>query len=181
MKSHKIMHSLAAFLMGLFLTLILLEAGLRIVGAVYHKEIVPVDLSSALYQKKSYTILCLGNSFTAGAEALEGQSYPDDLQRLLDKKFGEGKNRVINFGRVNQNTRELLDVLESFIRETNPNLILLQTGQPNWWNYYKYSDYSNRSRVNSEKPRFFTNNILFHSHTYRLFMSLCNDIINKRD
>ncbi len=181
MKMNDILGRLATFLFGLIVILLLLEVGLRIVGVIYHMEMTPAAHSSDPYRKNAYTILCLGNSWTAGAEAPKGKSYPDDLQVLLDKQFKKGAIRVINYGQSNQNTAELLYDLESFLAKTKPDLILLQTGQPNWWNYYKYDEYLIRRGAHSGELRFFAKSFLYHSHVYRLFMALCNDIINKKN
>ena len=133
------------FLMGLFTILMLLEAGLRIVSYSYQNSRAVPDGSVIHKQKNSFVILCLGNSYTFGAGAPWGESYPDQLQRLFNERTGLKKVAVINGGEISENTAELLDKLETRINNTKPDLIILQTGYPDWWNFYKYSSYLRRT------------------------------------
>jgi acyl-CoA thioesterase-1 len=58
-------------------------------------------------------IVCLGDSLTAGLGVDPGQSYPDDLQRLLDS---EGKQyRVVNAGVSGNTTKDGLERLEHVV------------------------------------------------------------------
>ena len=136
-----------AFLMGLFTILILLEAGLRIVSYGYQNSRVVLDWSVIHKQKNSFVMLCLGNSYTFGVGSPLGESYPDQLQRLFNARTELKNVTVINGGVGSQNTAQLLDRLETNINNTKPDLIILQTGQPNWWNFYTYNSYLNRIAI----------------------------------
>ena len=135
------------FFIGLFTILFLLEVGLRITGFFYNKDMPSVNSGLVSNRGNHYIILCLGNSWTLGIGAPRGQSYPDDLQRKLDKKF-YGRITVINKGWGNENSSELLYKLEATLSKIKPNMVILQTGQPNWWNFYRYSDYLKRENLN---------------------------------
>jgi lysophospholipase L1-like esterase len=169
------------FFIGLLTALFLLEAGLRLLGLIYRLPRSSVNNIDNSYQKNNRVILCLGNSWTEGGGAPIGKSYPDDLQRLFDAKFGKGKISVINGGWGNENTAELLDKLEAKIKAIKPILILLQTGQPNIWNYHKYSKYLKRESLNSRKQGFLINDLFYNSRVYRLICLLIDDIRNKRN
>jgi len=169
------------FFIGLFTILFLLEAGLRIVGAIYRESMSPAGKALCFGPgEKSYTILCLGNSWTAGGGAPKGQSYPDHLQRLLDKKFNKSVIAVINGGVGNENSSELLYKLEANLNKVKPDMVILQTGQPNWWNFYKYNNYLKRENGGSANPMFSVNDFISNSRVYRLVFLLYSDMRNKK-
>ncbi|MFA5199748.1 MAG: hypothetical protein WC442_02415 [Candidatus Omnitrophota bacterium] len=173
MNKHKQVY--LTFIFGLFFVLILLEIGLRIEGSF---ERIPLSTRN---NKKSgyYTILCLGNSHTRGIGAAYGQGYPEQLQKLFDE--GTSRVRVINAGRSSQNSGELLEDLEYSIDKIKPDLIILQTGQPNFWNRNKFGKYLKReySGMSFKKFIFFSSDVLYNSGVYRLSLLLVSKIKEK--
>jgi len=167
------------FIAGLITALFLLEIGLRIVGCIFRNNLAPEAISILGKKEKQYCILCLGNSFTAGYGAPKGESYPSQLQKLFDKEVKGKKVKIINAGVGNQNSTELLSTLEYNIIRWNPDLIILQTGQPNFWNQHKYSQYLDRKYcVNAflRKPIFYLNDFLYCSRVYRLSLLLIHEM-----
>jgi len=70
-------------------------------------------------------IVCFGDSLTAGYGADPGQSYPDDLQRLLD---GEGKQyHVVNAGVSGNTTKDGLERVDHVIA-LHPQIVVLEFG-----------------------------------------------------
>jgi len=170
---------IAVFFAGLITALFLLEISLRIAGGISRSSLVSNVLSTAGKQDKPYIILCLGNSFTVGAGAPKGQSYPSQLQKLLDKEAKGRKVKVINAGVSNQNSTELLNRLQYNIIRNNPDLIILQTGQANFWNQYHYKMYlETKPDVDSFFRRFILslNDLLYCSRVYRLGVLLVYNI-----
>ncbi|MFA6321790.1 MAG: hypothetical protein WCY36_08065 [Candidatus Omnitrophota bacterium] len=172
---------LVTFFIGSITAFLLLEAGLRIEGAF---ERVPLSarINPKSRQNNVFTILCLGNSHTRGIGAGRGESYPNQLQKLFDKEVGRNKVRVINAGRSSQNSGELLDDLEYSINKMKPDLIVLQTGQPNFWNLNKYGRYLGRERgggLSFRKFIFYSSDILYNSCVYRLSLLLISKIKEK--
>ena len=144
MRKRVSMQRFLVLLIGIFIALLSLEVGLRLLGFISKKDIGVPAQSFVAGKAKPYVILCLGNSFTEGVGAPPQMSYPAQLQRMCDGKM-QGKNIVvINKGESAQNSAELLIKLNSNINTYNPDLIILQTGQPNEWNYLRYTDYLNR-------------------------------------
>ncbi|MBF0331178.1 MAG: hypothetical protein HQL17_04515 [Candidatus Omnitrophica bacterium] len=144
------MKRILAFLIGMFAVLAALEAGLRVWSFIQYKN--NAASAQVLVNKKEggpYVILCLGNSYTAGAGASDGMSYPAQLQRMFRERMKDRDVVVINGGIFIQNTAELLSRLPSDIEQFKPDLILLQTGQPNLLNYRKYTDYLRRMNRDS--------------------------------
>lgn len=121
-------------------------------------------------KKAEKTIVFLGNSHTMGAGAPPGMSYPDQLQRLCDQKFGTGKIEIINLGRGNFNTRNILDHLEDNLDRLRPDLVVMMIGEPNIWNLYGYGDFLSETEKpeNWEKVYSFLDNF----KTYRFFSVL---------
>lgn len=167
------------FFAGLIAALLILECGLWIFGFCYQMRRGQADQFSGERTHEQVVILCLGNSFTLGVGAPPGESYPDHLQRLFDT--GSNRNRVVvvNKGMHSQNTAELLDYMQNNIDRLKPDLIVLQTGHPNWWNYSKYGNYLKREssdKISFRKIFYSFYDFLYKSHVFRLVFLLKNDI-----
>ncbi|MBU1912403.1 MAG: hypothetical protein KKB22_02555, partial [Candidatus Omnitrophica bacterium] len=178
----KVKQVILVFFIGSIAALLLLEISLRIAGGSFQRGLESKTESPARKEENLYTILCLGNSYTLGAGAPEGESYPDQLQRLLDKEAKGKKIRVKNGGVSGQNSAELLELLEYNIKKTNPNLIILQTGQTNYMNQYKYTTYLAREHGTSAIPKkfiFASNDFLYKSRVYRLAQLLTSNVKEK--
>lgn len=171
-----------AFFIGLFTILIILEVGLRIAGSSYQKSRATPDQPLTNKQNNSFVILCLGNSFTLGSGAPAGESYPDQLRRMFNERT-KGKNvTVINRGVGCENTAELLDKLEANINNTQPDLIILQTGQVNWVNFRKYSDYLKRTskdKISFNRMFYSLHDFFCKSRVYKLLFLLNSNIDTK--
>ncbi len=127
----------ASFLLGLCCVLLLLEAGLWLLAEVHERW---AAAPAAGASPRAFTILCLGDSFTEGVGAPEEMSYPRQLERLLQRKFGAGAYRVINEGRLGYNTRMVLERVdrEHLLERYRPQLVLLLLGGANSWNLEGY-------------------------------------------
>lgn len=117
-------------------------------------------------QTAQQKILCIGNSFTLGAGAAPEESYPAHLQRFLDSKFGNKKFQVINLGRGAFNTTLILERLEEWLKNYHPKFVLLQTGEPNYWNLYGYDSYR------GVRSHFLLKLLRDYSATFRYFQYL---------
>ena len=83
-------------LVGIALSLIVLEVALRIVGSIY-AHLSESDI--VLDRDGRNIILCIGDSVTFGLGAPMGFSYPAQLQKMLDESDPKSKFTVINRGR----------------------------------------------------------------------------------
>ncbi len=158
---------------GAVTALLILEMGLRLGGFIHQEILGRHGRALAHKQGNPYVVLCLGNSYTEGYGAPSGMSYPVQLQRLFDERIRSVGVAVINEGQGNQNTAELLSDLKVNIERHHPKLIVLQTGQPNEWNYLKYGDYLGRQKaggVSSKSPGYYFNELLSYSRAYRLMV-----------
>jgi tetratricopeptide (TPR) repeat protein len=109
---------------GLFLSLIFLEAGLRIGGAVF------LTLNEfrnvfSIRQKGVYRIMCLGESTTLGSP---GNSYPLQLEKILNQRDIGIKFSVINKGMSGANTTFILSKLEEDLNKYRPDMVIAMMG-----------------------------------------------------
>lgn len=153
-----------AILIGIFITLILLEFFLRIFGwwevnkFNFYKPVVK--------NKNEIIILALGDSMTA----LGGiNSYPLQLEKILNnsKKINKKVN-VINGGIVGANSSDILLNIDSKYNTFNPDMVLLMTG---------INDFG--SVLYEKNFGISDNESLFKLKTYRLFSFIYIAITNK--
>lgn len=71
------------------------------------------------------TVLCLGDSFTFGEGVREGDTYPAQLEKLLNQDAGNANVRVFNGGVQGYGTRQELAFFERFGRQLKPNVVIL--------------------------------------------------------
>jgi lysophospholipase L1-like esterase len=90
--------------------------------------------SSKLRSTDGFTILCIGDSHTFGAPLPDHESYPSQLQVLLDERFVEPKFQVVNLGYPGVNSAFLANRLEAQIAQVKPKLLLISGGANNIWN-----------------------------------------------
>jgi lysophospholipase L1-like esterase len=181
MKYHR--QRILVCIVGLLTVAILLEAGLYVMGYFYKKHQNGYKVSDYPLMGHSYTILCLGNSWTLGSGAPIGMSYPDHLRSMLNQTFKDKDIKVINAGIGRVNSAEILDRLKPQINSIKPDLIILRAGEPNSFNSYKYSQYLKReNKIKNPFYRFMfsVNDFLYaKSRIYRLAQLLINDISEK--
>ncbi|HDL64134.1 MAG TPA: tetratricopeptide repeat protein [Proteobacteria bacterium] len=109
---------------GLFLGIILLEAGLRIGGFVLLHLQERANMAS-LKEKGEFIILCLGESTTA----LGGNnSYPRQLERILNDRDIGIRFSVINKGIAATNTTMIANLLEENLDHYRPDMVLTMVG-----------------------------------------------------
>ncbi|MDD5255677.1 MAG: tetratricopeptide repeat protein, partial [Candidatus Omnitrophica bacterium] len=116
-------HKVALIFLGAVLFLILLETGLRAGGSLF---LLQQDYrnSVSLKQKGEYVILCLGESTTAFGG---GDSYPSQLERILNKRNAGVRFQVINKG-IPATTTYLLENVERYLDEYKPNMVIAMMG-----------------------------------------------------
>lgn len=114
---------------GLFLCFLLLEIGLRVGGLVFlslqeHRNRITV------LQKGTYRIVCLGESTTAiGGE----NSYPRQLERILNQKNIGIKFSVINKGLIGTDTTHIMGELRDYLNKYNPDMVITMMGINDAW------------------------------------------------
>lgn len=111
-------------LFGMFLTLVILEIVLRLGGLVFY-SLQEHRNTQAIKQKGAYRIMCLGESTTA----LGGKnSYPSQLEKILNGSGIGISFIVINKGAVGVNTSYILAKLEENLDKYSPDLVTVMMG-----------------------------------------------------
>ncbi|NLO90865.1 MAG: hypothetical protein GX410_02570 [Elusimicrobia bacterium] len=102
------------------------------------------------------TILCEGASFVWGTG---GESFPSQLQEILNKKAGRELFRVVNAGRPGTNSAQLAASVEKDLLRYSPKALIVLTGMNNRWNPSETAAASSWWR-----------RALLHSRIYRLYL-----------
>ena len=115
---------IAAALIGVICTVLLLEAGLRTVGVIFRRQQDRRN-QQGLRQKGAYRILCVGESTTAtGGE----HSYPSQLQRVLNGRRPGRRFKVINGAVPGADSSVILANMERLLQTYKPHLVLAMMG-----------------------------------------------------
>ena len=120
------MRKAVLIIFGLFLAALILEAALRLAGFSY---LAWQDYQNSRVLKKldkvEYRILCLGESTTAfGGE----NSYPRQLERILNEKIKSAKFVVINKGLPGVDTSLIISQLEHYLNSYRPDMVIAMMG-----------------------------------------------------
>ena len=142
-------------IIGIILSLVLLECGLRVAGwAIFSYQ--QYKNNKALKNKSQYTIMCLGESTTAG-------KYPIQLQQVLDKKY-PNKFSVIDCGIIGITLETILDSLDNNINKYNPDFVICMMGINNKLT----SDNTNNSVYKESDLKIYNLFILIKTHINHL-------------
>ena len=73
----------------------------------------------------AFRIVCLGDSWTFGANVGQDQAYPQQLQRLLRQGFPQANFRVLNMGVLGYSSYQGLELLKRRALDLNPDLLVI--------------------------------------------------------
>jgi len=110
--------------LGLFISVILLEVGLRLAGFIYISFQERVNRLS-LQHKDDYVILCLGESTTAFGG---NNSYPRQLENILNAADESKRFSVVNKGVPGTKTTGILATLDDNLKKYKPDLVVTMMG-----------------------------------------------------
>jgi len=116
MSNRKLLPRLGAAAAGLFLSLLLLEGGIRLGGYFFQLRQEYRNFRS-VRESGNVRILCVGDSTTA-------DGYPEFLEEVLNRRIREKKFSVINRGVVASNSSETLENLPDDIKRFSPDIII---------------------------------------------------------
>lgn len=140
----KIMHVLERILVvlfGLAVTLVMLEAGLRLVTALSLASLSSPQLTAQ--KQGECRVLCIGDSFVAGSGVRDRTqwSYPSQLQKLFTQDTGMCPVTVINTGKQGENLFQIRQRLTKDIDSVSPSMVIFLGGfiqDENQYGYYQY-------------------------------------------
>jgi hypothetical protein len=116
----------------LILILLLMTAGLELALQGAHAVHLALRPPVRLPHPGAPVILCAGDSHTFGVKVPPEQSYPAQLQTLLDR-HGFGFN-VVNAGIPGENTSELRRMLPGLLKRYHPGVVVILCVANNEWN-----------------------------------------------
>ncbi|MFH1800907.1 MAG: tetratricopeptide repeat protein, partial [Candidatus Omnitrophota bacterium] len=111
---------IAFVLLGLILSLALLEVGMRLGGFVL-LSIQEYGNLRSIKQKGAYRILCLGESTTQ-------EQYPHLLEQVLNQRNIGVRFSVIDKGKTTVSTHFILSRVESYLAEYRPDMVVAMMG-----------------------------------------------------
>ncbi len=109
--------------LGIGLTAVLLEIGLRLGGSAYSCLQEKTNKISLI--DKEYRILCIGES-TTGLGRIN--SYPSQLEHILNAVFSDRQFKVINKGVTSKTSRDILARVEGYLNQYQPHLVIGMMG-----------------------------------------------------
>ncbi len=116
---------LVLIIFGLFLTLIIIEIGLRIGGYIILSLREQKNKVSSCKDNNEYRIMCLGESTTAGGG---NNSWPRQLDKILKGQKIGVDFKVINKGRERINSNVILAELSKNLDNYNPDIVIAMMG-----------------------------------------------------
>ena len=122
---------LAALLFGLVSALVLAELGMRTAGWLAYTLSGRGDEAGSA----DVTILCHGDSNVFGLWESPKESYPGQLEKLLNERSGGKRYKVVNLGVPGMGSRHLLSVIEADIARVQPDLVLVTVGANDSWSW----------------------------------------------
>jgi len=157
--------------LGILICFMIIELSLQIVAHFYRSQAKRREITKNIDNKPiagSFRILCIGDSYTFGAGAKNGYSYPEQLQRLINEE--KIKYTVYNLGIPGINSSTLLLKLPEWIELYKPNVIVLLIGANDTWSFQNSNYYLFQKGVRVYIYRL--ENFLFKFRTYKLLKLL---------
>ena len=127
-------------ILGVFLSLILIEVGLRLGGFVVLSS-QEIRNRVSLMRRGEYRILCLGESTTQG-------QYPSFLEEILNQRNVGIKFSVIDKGIRGTNTQVIVSRLESYLDTYHPDMVITMMGINDWGPHIPHESISNFNAIN---------------------------------
>ena len=122
---------LAGVLFGLCAALVLAEFGMRAAGWISYSLSGRGDESGVA----DFTILCHGDSNVFGLWEAPEESYPGQLERILNERSSGTRFKVVNLGVPGMGSGHLLSVLENELERIEPDLVLVTVGANDAWHW----------------------------------------------
>ena len=122
---------LAALLLGATAALVLSELTMRAAGWISYSLSGRGDATGLA----DYTILCHGDSNVFGLWEAPEESYPGQLEKLLNERSTGKRFKVVNLGVPGMVSGHLLSVIESEVERIEPDLVLATVGANDAWSW----------------------------------------------
>lgn len=114
-----------------FAGLVFLELFLRGLGLLVSWQSLHAGQKVTPSEETTYTILCIGDSWTAGQPS---GNYPDELQKLSVQIPVSPRFHVINLGHGGANSSQGIRRLSEAVPKYQPQIVLVMIGNNDHWN-----------------------------------------------
>ena len=138
----RIKDALVNFLIVIF-SIVCIELILILAGATHHFFFSPKNVA-VQSTKNEKVVLCIGESTTAWGLS---DSYPSQLQALLDIKYGKNIYRVINAGAPGADTTKIYKNLDDLVNKYKPEYVIAMMGINDIWSISEESSFLDSFRV----------------------------------
>lgn len=120
--------------LGIIIALVLIEVLLRCWANIYTQRHLPKYNFSKI-EARTYKIVCLGDSYTYGIGAGFANSYPAQLEKILNEKAGKKKFEVFNLGMPGCNSTQAVKTLQDSLVNIKPDIVIILVGCNDNWNF----------------------------------------------
>ncbi len=162
---------------GILVLFLLLEIGLRIGGQVYYSYRIN-NKNTQIDNKHTVRILCIGDSFTFGVGAEKDLSYPEQLEKILNRDYQKYKFIVYNRGIPGVNSSITLKELLRDLDKYKPHFVIIMSGADNV-SYLKGSNYFLFKNRDSKAIFYRLDAFLSRLHSYKFLKILIANLRNK--
>ncbi|MFH2137587.1 MAG: GDSL-type esterase/lipase family protein [Candidatus Omnitrophota bacterium] len=126
------MRKFLLIIFGIIICFIVVECALCVLGIVYKKICVP-EYDITCKNKDDFTIICLGDSFTYGTGAGPENSWPVQLEYILNRNKKEKSFRVLNLGYPDFTSAMALRKFKESFPVLNPDMVVIMIGRSDAW------------------------------------------------
>lgn len=135
-------------LFGIFLSLSILELGLRLTSSCLYaiEDFRARQNRAEIETKDAIRILCLGACYTVGVGVKPEYSYPSCLQRILNRHFPQASFVVINGALRGKNLSYFSSHIEKLVKRYRPDIII--------FNVSDHEDLENKNILLAAKDMF---------------------------
>ncbi|MBN3037896.1 MAG: SGNH/GDSL hydrolase family protein [Candidatus Omnitrophica bacterium] len=172
----KLFFRIGAVLFGCIILIAASETFLNVASAIVKQD--NIQLNEDLGDE-TYTIFCIGDSFTFGSGVGREYAYPAQLESMLKTNFPKKDIRVVNLGIPGANSTQILGTLVENVEKYSPRLIIIWAGVDNCWNLTdsNYFLFNNVKNVHSFLKRL--DAIFLKLRTYKLLKIAKMNLENK--
>jgi hypothetical protein len=126
-RAKRVLQHLGLLALGLVLAVVTLELALRTTAWVLTRAREPLRLTST---RKAGTvrILCLGESTTFDVTMRADDSYPTQLQRMLNERRDGRRYEIVNRGKAATTTDRIVAGLEGHLAKLRPDIVVTMMG-----------------------------------------------------
>lgn len=126
------MKRLATFVALLLVAMLATEVSLRAAGAMW--RFLQLRTAAVSTASGAFRIVCIGDSNTYGIGVPRDQTYPAQLERLLNERAAGQRFEVVNLGVPGTNSGQALHRLRGYIEAYRPDLLVAVIGVNDYWN-----------------------------------------------